>query len=264
MRRALLESLNPLTKIAAFLPAMALLVVSRDPSFPLCCLALSALALLFLSRVPLGRLGKVAAGLAVMLPALFLFFCVAPLGAVPAADTPVFTLGPLRVFEENVLVAVTVSTKIAALFTLTTLGGLTTDPGDLVRALVQNARVPYRFGYAALASFRFVPRYRRELTLIQTARRARGIPVPEGAFGRLRQLSAALVPLLAGGVRHAERVGLSMDARGFGAHPTRTERTLTPLRVRDGVVLAAVWLWTLGTLLVLWRSGLLRPLILFD
>jgi hypothetical protein len=36
------------------------------------------------------------------------------------------------------------------------------------------------------------------------------------------------VPLLAGAIRHAERVALAMDARAFGAHPDRTERHLVP------------------------------------
>jgi energy-coupling factor transport system permease protein len=31
-----------------------------------------------------------------------------------------------------------------------------------------------------------------------------------------------MVPLLAGGIRHAERVALAMDARGFGAVDNRT------------------------------------------
>ena len=31
------------------------------------------------------------------------------------------------------------------------------------------------------------------------------------------------MPLLAGAIRHAERVALAMDARAFGAHPDRTE-----------------------------------------
>ena len=41
------------------------------------------------------------------------------------------------------------------------------------------------------------------------------------------------IPLLASAIRHAERVALAMDARAFGAHPTRTERTLSRWRARD-------------------------------
>ncbi|GAA1954314.1 energy-coupling factor transporter transmembrane component T [Microbacterium deminutum] len=43
------------------------------------------------------------------------------------------------------------------------------------------------------------------------------------------------MPLLAGAIRHAERVAPAMDARAFGAHPDRTERHVVPFRARDTV-----------------------------
>ena len=53
---------------------------------------------------------------------------------------------------------------------------------------------------------------------------------------------AAVIPLLAGAIRHAERVALAMDARAFGAYPTRTERHLVPFRLRDVVFVALFWI----------------------
>ena len=50
-----------------------------------------------------------------------------------------------------------------------------------------------------------------------------------------------VVPLLAGAIRHAERVALAMDARAFGAHPDRTERTISRWRRRDTVFVIAFW-----------------------
>ncbi len=49
------------------------------------------------------------------------------------------------------------------------------------------------------------------------------------------------MPLLAGAIRHAERVALAMDARGFGAYPDRTERHLVPFRARDVAYIALFW-----------------------
>jgi energy-coupling factor transport system permease protein len=45
--------------------------------------------------------------------------------------------------------------------------------------------------------------------------------------------------LLAGAMRHGDRVSLAMEARGFGAHRTRTERRHVPMRARDAVL--ALW-----------------------
>src|SRR5690606_23920782 len=102
-------------------------------------------------------------------------------------------------------------------------------------------------GYTALAAYRFVPRFGYELSVIRAAHRVRGhgFTGPFGAQGpisRLRRGWGYIVPLLASGIRHAERVALSMDSRAFGAHPTRTERHLLPCRTRDTVFITAVLL----------------------
>ena len=107
-------------------------------------------------------------------------------------------------------------------------------------------RPPWAFlGYTALAAYRFVPRFGYELSVIRAAHRVRGHGFG-GRFGgrgpvaRLVRGWGYVVPLLASGIRHAERVALSMDARAFGAHRTRTERHLVPWRTRDTVFVIAV------------------------
>lgn len=126
-----------------------------------------------------------------------------------------------------------------AIIALSLISGLTMSGPDLVRASVQHLRVPYRIGYTALAAFRFVPRFRHELGVIRAAHRVRGHHGGRGPFARLARGWGYIVPLLAGAIRHAERVALAMDARAFGAYPTRTERHLVPWRTRDTVFVAA-------------------------
>jgi len=57
------------------------------------------------------------------------------------------------------------------------------------------------------------------------------------------------VPLLAGAIRHAERVALAMDARAFGAYPDRTERHIVPFRARD-VVFTVLFVAASATILI--------------
>ena len=99
--------------------------------------------------------------------------------------------------------------------------------------MVQQLRVPYRIGYTALAAFRFVPRFGHELEVIRQAHRVRGAHGGRGPFSAIARWAGYAVPLLAGAIRHAERVALAMDARAFGAYPDRTERHLVPWRIRD-------------------------------
>ncbi|MFT4229718.1 MAG: energy-coupling factor transporter transmembrane component T, partial [Microbacterium sp.] len=72
-------------------------------------------------------------------------------------------------------------------------------------------------------------------------------------FAAVARGAGYVVPLLAGAIRHAERVALAMDARAFGAHPTRTERYPVPFRTRD--VVFAVLFWAVSAALFWWRLG---------
>jgi energy-coupling factor transport system permease protein len=233
-RTAFLVRLNPLAKIAAPLPAIVALVFVRDLPTPLTFLVLSYLVLLAGARWS-GRL-------------LVLLFAVVPLAVVVVGlgfalwvdpsdgGTAVVRAGSWVLTESALAIGIATGLRLAAIMTLALIGGLTTTGPDLVRALVQQLRVPYRIGYAALAAIRFVPRFGRELEIIRQAHRVRGA----GGFAPVRWMRA-VVPLLAGGIRHAERVALAMDARAFGAHPDRTERHLVPWRRRDTVFVLAFW-----------------------
>lgn len=134
------------------------------------------------------------------------------------------------------------SSRLVAIVALALFSGSTTAGGDFVRALVQQLRVPYRFGYAGLAAFRFVPRFRLELGIIRQAHRARGISFGRGPWGWAKRQLSSLVPLLAAALRHSDRVALSMDARGFGYRPYRTERHPIRFRPCDAAFLAVMLL----------------------
>jgi energy-coupling factor transporter transmembrane protein EcfT len=63
-------------------------------------------------------------------------------------------------------------------------------------------------------------------------------------IGRLSRPFAAVIPLLASSIRHADRMALAMESRAFGAHPTRTERHPSRWRARDTVFTLVLWLLT--------------------
>jgi energy-coupling factor transport system permease protein len=168
-----------------------------------------------------------------------------------ASVTPiVIALGPVRLHESALLAGAATALRLAAIVLLSLIGGLTTTGPDLARSLVQQLRVPYRVGYTALAAYRFVPRFGHELDVIRQAHRVRGMTPGRGPATAVRRRVGYLVPLLAGALRHAERVALAMDSRAFGAHPTRTERHLVPWRVRDTAFVLLSWLLTASAILI--------------
>ncbi|WP_374760999.1 energy-coupling factor transporter transmembrane component T [Microbacterium sp. zg.B185] len=230
-----LYRLNPLAKLLAPVPAMVLLVFVRDAAIPLAFLVVSyALLLVGVRFTP--RL-VVLLLLALPLGAVAIGFGFA-LWTDPAHvdhSVVLWQVGSWKLYGGALLIGMATALRIAAIVALTLIAGLSTTGPDLVRACVQQLRVPYRIGYTALAAFRFVPRFGHELDVIRQAHRVRGAHGGRGPLAGIARWSGYLVPLLAGAIRHAERVALAMDARAFGAYPDRTERHLVPFRARDVV-----------------------------
>jgi energy-coupling factor transport system permease protein len=236
-----LYGLNPLAKLAAPLPAMVLLVFVRDAATPAAFLLLAYLVLL----VGVDFTRRLAAVLLLALPlsALLIGFGFALWTDASRVDQSVvvWQLGGWTMYGGALAVGFATGLRLSAIVALTLIVGLSTTGPDLVRATVQQLRVPYRVGYTALAAFRFVPRFGHELDVIRQAHRVRGAHGGRGPFAAIARWFGYVVPLMAGAIRHAERVALAMDARAFGAHADRTERYLVPWRVRDTVFVIAFW-----------------------
>ena len=230
-----LYRLNPLAKLLAPVPAMALLVFVRDAATPLAFVLLSYALLLV--GVSFTRRLVLILFVGLPLAALLIGFGFSLWTDPSRVDQSVvvWQLGSWTLYGGALAIGVATGLRIAAIVALALLAGLSTTGPDVVRASVQQLRVPYRIGYTALAAFRFVPRFGHELDVIRQAHRVRGAHGGRGPFAAVARWSGYLVPLLAGAIRHAERVALAMDARAFGAHSDRTERHLVPFRARDTV-----------------------------
>lgn len=245
----LLAGLNPLAKLGAPLPAMIVLVFVRDLATPLTFIVLAYVIVLIGAR--LTARGALLLVVALPIAAAVIGFGMALWADPTRVDTSVAVLkvGGWTLYGGAVAVGMATGARLAAIIALALIAGLTTTGPDLVRATVQQLRVPYRVGYTALAAFRFVPRFGYELEVIRQAHRVRGAHDGRGPFAALARWWGYIVPLLAGAIRHAERVALAMDARAFGAAPDRTERYLVPWRTRDTVFVAAFWVASAGVLI---------------
>jgi energy-coupling factor transport system permease protein len=145
----------------------------------------------------------------------------------PTATT-LATFGPVRITTEAAAAGVALSLRVAAIACVGAVFTLTTDSTRLADSLVQQARVPARFAFGALAAFQSIPRLSEDLMTLRQARRIRGLR--GGWHPRL------LVSLLVLAIRRGDRMALSMDARAFGSGPRTSFRELH-WSVRDAVVL---------------------------
>jgi len=243
-----LHRLNPLALLAATLPAIVALVVIRELSAPLVLFVLATLLTLVGAHVPpRHRLLVFGLPLAFVLVTSISFgIWVSP---ERVGDTPVLLqLGDYRYHLGSWLLGLGTALRLGAIFAIALIPGVASTGPDLVRAMVQQLRVPYRIGYTAFASFRFVPRFGHELAVIRAAHRVRGMAGGRGPIAALTRWAGYIVPLLAGAIRHAERVALAMDSRAFGAHRERTERYPVPFRARDVVFILLFWAATAAIL----------------
>lgn len=246
-----LYALNPLAKIAAPVPAMLALLAVRDLQTPVAFLVLAYGVIIAGARLS----GRMLALLLLAVPAFLLLIGISFSLWTDASrishDVVILQLGSWTLYGEALEVGFATALRLGAILMLALIGGLTTTGPDLTRSMIQQLRVPYRVGYTALAAFRFVPRFGHELEVIRAAHRVRGASHGRGPIAAVRRRLGYVVPLLAGAIRHAERVALSMDARAFGAYAHRTERYRIPFRYRDVVFIAVFWIVTAAIFVIL-------------
>ena len=230
-RDAFLHRLNPLTKLALALPVAILVTFFSEPVTPLAIAVLAAVVTWRLGGIPRSQVQRpLSLGLLLSVGVLWTgvtFY------AGPGAEGPSLVPGPVRVTTAGLLYGITMVCRLPAIFAASLLFVLTTNPVEFVVALIQQARLPVRIGYAIFAAYRFMPLVHEELANIQAAHQVRGAATGGGPVARARQVFGYAIPLLAISVRRAERVALAMDSRGFGAAGRRTYYRTTRLMRSD-------------------------------
>ncbi|SJM58130.1 energy-coupling factor transporter transmembrane protein EcfT [Gulosibacter sp. 10] len=255
--RGWLTAINPLVKLAATLPPLILVFFTRDVATPASITVLALVVLLSGLRIRARTLlvGALAVLIVGAWTALLFALLVRP---ELVSSTPIVFDGWVTLRAGALEIGTATALRLIAVSMLALLGSAGTTIAGLSSALVRQLRIPYRFAHGALAAARFAPRYRDDLVTLRAAHRARGIIDPRGPVGFLRRSSRSAIPLLAGGARYAERLSLAMDARGFGAHPTRTDRHPVLMRRRDVVFLILFWLLLAAVFAVMAVLGLAR------
>jgi energy-coupling factor transport system permease protein len=229
-RESVLAAVSPLVKLGIALLWLIGLATTTRLEPPLLLAAVALAAAIVVGGVEPARLARRLA------PILLIALAVALANLIFAASNSdrtaaeLIRIGPLRLTVEAARAAAGLAARVIAIVSVGAVFTLTTEPTRLVDALVQQARVPERFAYGALAAYQAVPRLADDLTTLRGARRLRGL--------RWSWHPRLLVGLLVRAIRHADQLALAMDARGFGTGPRTTYRPRS-WTWRDGTVGAA-------------------------
>lgn len=167
-------------------------------------------------------------------------------------------VGPFDLYAEALGFGLSMSLRILCMVAYSALFTFTTDPTRFVYSLMQQAGVGYRVGYTIMAAYRFLPILQREMVNISAAHSVRGAYSERSLTAGWDRLLRYGIPLLANGIRQADRMAVAMDARGFSAAVKRTYYLKLRLTRADWLFLAAVLLTAIVLLLILAHFGLLR------
>lgn len=202
---------SPVVKLAIAVLWLGGLALTLQPLPPLILAAVALVAGVTLGAIPPRTFARALAPLWIAAIAVGLSNMLFSASNGDPAAAELVTLGGIRITEQAAANGVALVLRVAAIACVGAVFTLTTDSTRLADALVQQARVPARFAYGALAAYQSIPRFAEDLATLRQARRIRGLR--GGWHPRL------LIGLLVLAIRHGDRMALSMDARAFGSGP---------------------------------------------
>jgi len=241
--RTMLHGLDSRTKIIAFAFLSGMLLVFNDPRY---------LAAMVLGLLVLGALGRSLRNYnRVRYLALFLFLTSWVAWQFYIRGTVVTRFGPVALTHQGILYGLSAGMRVACAVLLGTLFLSITGIEELMAGLIRLG-LPYRIGFVLSVTARLVPLLALALGDIVQAQTARGLDLSShNPFRRARQLFPVLVPFLVFSARHASRLAMALESKGFRPSGARTYYLQLVMRRRDFVVLLA--LFALTTLSVAWR-----------
>ena len=228
---------NPLTKLLAL--AFILLSAFLLPPSVLIVLALVVVAAVW----SVGLIRPMAR--AMRIPALLLLsILVVNSLFYPGATEVLASLGPLSITREGLTFGLVSAGRVLVAFLAAVAFLFTTLADDLLESLIARG-ASHRISFVILSAVQMVPRMQERAGAILEAQQARGLSI-EGSIGRrVRALVPLIGPVVLGSLVDVRERTFALEARGFGARPSRTAYRVVadpPVDrwLRFGLVLACV------------------------
>lgn len=252
-RQSLIHDLHPLTKLAwsVFILFLALLF---DSPWYLAAILVSVVLVGFLGKVGKETTAYVGTLLAIAVVIFFFQVWFRPSGPVLFSVFPPslpVVGGWLPVTEGGVLYGFAMTLRVMCLVSPFSVILSTTQPRDIIMALVDELHVPYDYAFLFTTTLRFMPVIAAEVNTISQAQRSRAYPV-EG-WNPIRKIQALIplsMPIVFIAIEKADRLGLCMDLRGYGSK-NRTFLRIFRFRFPDW---AAFALMSVVSIAALWAA----------
>jgi len=165
--------------------------------------------------------------------------------------------GIFKVSEESVYSGTLIGLKTISFGLLGLLFAFTSRPVLFFYALMQQFKLPPKFGYSFIASFRLLPMVVEEFRTRRDALNVRGVRYAKGVRGWYDRLRQYAVPLVAQSIRRAQRVAVAMESKRFQMQARRTYYYRTSYTKLDAVFL----LLCVVLIAAAYAAGVYLPLI---
>ena len=205
---------NPLTKLLA----LAFILLS---AFLLPPVVLIVLGLVIVAAVWSAGLLRPTAR-AMRIPALLLLsILVVNSLFYPGATDVLASIGPLSITREGLTFGLISAGRILVAFLAAVAFLFTTLADDLLESLIARG-ASHRISFVVLSAVQMVPRMQERAGGILEAQQARGLSLEGSIVRRLRALVPLIGPVVLGSLVDVRERTFALEARGFGARPSRT------------------------------------------
>ncbi|WP_042460268.1 energy-coupling factor transporter transmembrane component T family protein [Neobacillus dielmonensis] len=236
-RNSFVHDVDPITKLIYI--AFAILVPIIVPSFTISfiCVGISLVLLAFAKvlrkTVPVFSFVFLVLITVVIIQGLFK----------PENETVLFQLGPITMYQEGLLFALTITLRVLTIVSAFMILVLTTKPSELVESLVRKGMSP-SIGYMIVSVFQIIPEMMAAVSTITDAQRARGMETEGSFFVRFKAFLPLMGPVVLGALINTKERAMALEVRGFNSQVQKTylyeEKTYAYSRLIRALLLLAI------------------------
>ena len=231
----LLNEMNPSIKALSILVCILMLSIFFDPVTPLLSLVMT-IAITFV-------FGKISFKKWILLFSPFLFMAIVYVWSsllfprVDPGDSVIWEWNFITITAEGFQRSLSLGLRVLSFASLSLLFALTTNPINFLLSLMQQCRLSPKIAYSIMAGYQFLPLIKDEFEIIRSAHRIRGAGRTLTLRDKIKEIKRYAIPLLATGIRKAERTAVAMESKGFTGDRNREFYKVITVSKKDWLLL---------------------------
>ncbi len=214
-KNSIVHKSDPITKLTYCLVAAIVPYIIPNHLFAF------VIMLLSISLLLLGKVFRKMIPIYIL--SLFLLITIVIIQGIfhPDNVTPLFMLGPITFYQEGLLIASLLIIRIINMLSAFGVVILTTQPDDLIEALVKKGMSP-RIGYVIGSVLQIIPQMSSMVGTIMDAQRSRGLETEGKLSTRIKAFIPLIGPVIMNSLIATRERSIALEIRGFNSKRKKT------------------------------------------